>query len=104
MMEWTTGSGGHGRLPHGHLLLKRLPPGVDLSPGCELWRSVSERWKKLTGGAFIVELRELRSPAGAIAYTVAHLHKKDQAPPPEWRGKRFRPSKNYFRGGPDSNE
>ncbi|HWE07809.1 MAG TPA: hypothetical protein VG325_00550 [Solirubrobacteraceae bacterium] len=95
MMEWTTGSGGHGRLPHGHLLVKRLPDGLDLSPGCELWRQIKKRWERSTG-AWRVELRELRTPAGAIAYMVGHHHKREQAPPEGWSGKRFRPSRNYF--------
>lgn len=95
LMEWTTGSGGHGRLPHGHLLVKRLPADVDLSPGCELWRELKTRWERHTG-AWMVELRELRTPGGAIAYMVGHHHKSEQAPPEGWSGKRFRPSQNYF--------
>lgn len=91
MMEWTTGSGGHGRLPHGHLLVKRLPADVDLSPGCQLWRDVKAHWEKYTG-AWRVELRELRTPGGAIAYMVGHHHKGEQAPPAGFTGKRFRPS------------
>lgn len=95
LMEWTTGSGGHGRLPHGHLLVKRLPADVDLSPGCELWAEVKRHWERYTG-AWRVELRELRTPGGAIAYMVGHHHKGEQAPPDGWSGKRFRPSQNYF--------
>lgn len=95
LMEWTTGSGGHGRLPHGHLLIKRLPADVDLSPGCQLWQDVKARWERYTG-AWRVELRELRTPGGAIAYMVGHHHKGEQAPPEGWSGKRFRPSQNYF--------
>lgn len=95
LMEWTTGSGGHGRLPHGHLLVKRLPASLDLSPGCQLWRDVKAHWETYTG-AWRVELRELRTPGGAIAYMVGHHHKGEQAPPEGWSGKRFRPSQNYF--------
>jgi hypothetical protein len=95
VMEWSTGSGGHGRLPHGHLLVKRLPSDVDLSPGCALWRELKHRWELQTG-AWRVELRELKTPAGAIAYMVGHHHKSEQAPPAGWSGKRFRPSRNYF--------
>lgn len=95
MMEWTTGKGGHGRLPHGHLLVKGLPDGLDLSPGCDLWRQLKARWERHTG-AWRVELRELRTPGGAIAYMVGHHHKGEQAPPPSFAGKRFRPSRNYF--------
>ena len=96
MMEWTTGSGGHGRLPHGHLLLKGLPvDNLDLSPGCQLWRDVKAHWERYTG-AWRVELRELRTPGGAIAYMVGHHHKNEQAPPEGFSGKRFRPSRNYF--------
>jgi hypothetical protein len=95
LMEWTQGLGGHGRLPHGHLLVKRLPSDVDLSPGCELWRELKRRWESHTG-AWRVELRELRTPGGAIAYMVGHHHKQEQAPPDGWSGKRFRPSQNYF--------
>jgi hypothetical protein len=95
MMEWTTGDSGQGRLPHGHLLVKRLPAGIDLSPGCELWRELKSRWEHHTG-AWMVELRELRTAGGAIAYMVGHHHKREQAPPEGWSGKRFRPSQNYF--------
>jgi hypothetical protein len=95
LMEWTTGSGGHGRLPHAHVLVKRLPGDLDLSPGCQLWCAVKARWERLTG-AWRVELRKLLSPGGAVGYMVGHHHKREQAPPPDWSGKRFRPSKNYF--------
>jgi hypothetical protein len=96
MMEWTTGSGGHGRLPHGHLLVKRLPADLDLSPNCQLWQDVKAHWAKYTG-AWMVEVRQLRSAGGAIAYMVGHHHKGHQAPPEGYTGgKRFRPSKNYF--------
>jgi hypothetical protein len=95
MMEWTTGTGGHGRLPHSHLLVKGLPDNLDLSPGCDLWRELKARWEHETG-AWRVELRELRSAGGAIAYMVGHHHKGEQAPPEGWSGKRFRPSQNYF--------
>lgn len=95
LMEWTTGAGGHGRLPHGHLLVKHLPPDLDLSLGCDLWRQLKARWEHHTG-AWRVELRELRTPGGAIAYMVGHHHKGEQAPPEGWSGKRFRPSRNYF--------
>lgn len=95
LMEWSTGSGGHGRLPHGHLLIKRVPDDVDLSAGCDLWRQLKSRWERYTG-AWMVELRELRTPGGAIAYMVGHHHKGEQAPPAGWSGKRFRPSLNYF--------
>lgn len=95
MMEWTTGIGGHGRLPHGHLLVKRLPAELDLSPGCDLWRQLKARWEKHTG-AWRVELRELRTPGGAIAYMVGHHHKGEQAPPAGFTGKRTRPSQNYY--------
>lgn len=95
LMEWTTGSGGHGRLPHGHLLVKRMPAEIDLSPGCQLWRELKQRWERHTG-AWRVELRELRTAGGAIAYMVGHHHKGEQAPPESFTGKRFRPSKNYF--------
>jgi hypothetical protein len=94
-MEWTTGQGrrsGGVRRPHGHLLLKRVPDDAELA---DLEAELSVRWERATG-AHRVELRELRSAAGAIAYMVAHHHKRSQAPPPGFSGKRFRPSKNYF--------
>jgi hypothetical protein len=87
LMEWTVRS----RLMHQHTLVKGLPSG-----SCDpLWRAGKRRWEKLTG-AYRVELRELRTPAGAIAYMVAHHHKREQAPPAGWSGKRFRPSRHYF--------
>jgi hypothetical protein len=95
LIEWTTGKGarsGGRRRMHQHTLVKGLPDDADLYA---LWRSGKRRWDRLTG-AHRVELRELRSPAGATAYTVAHHHKTEQAPPRGWKGKRFRPSKGYF--------
>lgn len=95
LMEFTTGDSGAGRLPHGHVLVKRLPDGVDLSPGCELWQAIKHLWERYTG-AWRVELRRLLSPGGAVGYMVGHHHKREQAPPSGWSGKRFRPSRNYF--------
>ena len=93
-MEWTTGrgtnSGGHRRV-HQHALLKR----ADAAAATALEPDLAELWKSRTG-ASRVELRELRTPAGAIAYLVHHHHKRDQAPPPAFRGRRLRPSKNYY--------
>lgn len=94
MMEWTTGrgerSGGHRRV-HQHVLLRRCLP----SEAEAIEDSVRRLWAKRTG-ASRVELRELRTPAGATAYLIHHHRKRDQAPPPGFRGKRLRPSKNYY--------
>jgi hypothetical protein len=93
LMEWTTGKGGHGRLPHMHALVK----GVGGGQALELKPLISEKWKGLTGGAWVVESRGLRSAGGAIAYMVGHHHKREQAPPEHLRGvKRMRPSRGYF--------
>lgn len=102
LMEWTTGSGGHGRLPHIHGLLKGLDPSLATTCGAEHRRDrcgtceeclLSLRWEKLTGGAWKVEMREIRKPAGMTAYVIAHHHKKAQGPPPWAKGvKRFRPA------------
>jgi hypothetical protein len=93
-VEFTTGeaatSGGHRRI-HQHTLVKG-EDGWDLDG---LWRAGKARWESLTG-AYRVELRALRTPAGACAYFVAHHHRAEQAAPPGWSGKRFRPSKGYF--------
>jgi hypothetical protein len=93
-VEWSTGeserSGGLRRM-HQHTLTKG-EPGWDLDG---LWREGKSRWEKLTG-AYRIELRELRTPAGACAYFVAHHHKREQAALEGWSGKRFRPSKGYF--------
>lgn len=95
LIEWTSGkgerSGGHKRM-HQHTLVKGIPGDADLD---QLWREQKKVWERLTG-AWRVELRELRTPAGAIAYMVGHHHKAEQAPPPGWSGKRFRPSQGYF--------
>ena len=78
-MEWTTGdgrrSGGHRRV-HQHLLLKRCDP----SAAEALEASVRQLWERRTG-ASRVELRELRSSAGATAYLVHHHQKRGQQPP-----------------------
>jgi hypothetical protein len=93
LMEWTTGKGGFGRMPHMHALVK----GLDAGRCDELQPLISAKWLKLTGGAWVVECRPLRTPGGAIAYMVGHHHKREQAPPRSLRGmKRMRPSKGYF--------
>ncbi len=92
LMEWTTGKKTSGKRPHMHALLKGLDPGR----AEELEPLVSARWKSLTEGAWVVDCRPLRTPGGAIAYMVGHHHKRDQAPPIGFRGKRIRPSKGYF--------
>jgi len=94
-IEWTTGeaetSGGHRRM-HQHTLVKG-EQGWDLDG---LWSDGKALWERLTG-AYRIELRELRTPAGACAYFVAHHHKREQAPPAGFDyGKRFRPSRGYF--------
>lgn len=95
LVEWTTGKGtrsGGQRRMHQHTLVKGLPDDVDIDA---LWRGGKRRWERLTG-AWRVELRELRSAAGATAYIVGHHHKTEQAPPRGWKGRRFRASKGYF--------
>jgi hypothetical protein len=93
-MEWTTGrgtnSGGH-RRAHIHALLKRAHP----ASAAALEPDLADLWQSRTG-ANRVELRELRTAAGAIAYLVHHHHKRDQAPPRGFTGRRLRPSKNYY--------
>lgn len=94
MMEWTTGraqrSGGR-RRAHQHVLLRNCLPG----DAERIEPEVREIWQARTG-ASRVEVRELRSPAGATAYLIHHHRKRDQAPPKGWSGKRLRPSKNYY--------
>jgi hypothetical protein len=94
-VEWTTGKArraGGVRRTHVHYLVKDLRPDVELAD-VEAW--VRVEWKKLAG-AWVVEARELRTPAGAIAYLALHHQKREQAPPRGWSGKRLRPSKGYF--------
>src|SRR3954454_18706055 len=92
-MEWTTGLHSPGRRPHMHALVKGLPGEA----AAALEPAISAKWERLTGGAWLVEARELRTPGGAIAYMVGHHHKREQAPPPSMRGvKRMRPSRGYF--------
>lgn len=89
-LRWPPPAGGHRRV-HQHALLKR----ADASAAAALEPELAELWRSRTG-ASRVELRELRTPAGAIAYLAHHHHKRDQAPPPGFRGRRLRPSKNYY--------
>jgi hypothetical protein len=94
MVEWTTGRGvrsGGARRVHQHLLLK----GADPSLCDELESCLRDVWSARTG-ASRVELRELRSPAGATAYLIHHHRKREQSPPPGWSGKRMRPSRGYY--------
>lgn len=92
LMEWTTGRSGKGRMPHQHMLVKGLDPDA-----CDdVWAALKPRWERITGGAYRIDCRPLRSPGGAVAYMVGHHHKREQAPPSGWSGKRIRPSKGYF--------
>lgn len=123
-LEWTTGEGTHAggeRRPHVHHLTKGIPADdlrLEPLPLEEVPRShpfvrerkrirpgetttllelqVSQLWHSITGDAFRVECRPLRTPAGAIAYLALHHHKKKQAPPPGFTGRRLRPSKGYY--------
>jgi hypothetical protein len=97
-VEWTTGEHHRAgwRLPHVHHLVKGIPESADSG---ELTAFVSGIWKHLTRGAWVVDARELRTPAGAIAYFVHHHEKTVQGPPKGTRNvKRVRPSKGYFDG------
>ncbi len=111
-VEWTTGkgthSGGH-RRPHIHHLVKGIPAGHELLEEIlvedergepvkttRLEQRVSELWRAYTGDAYVVDARELRTPAGAISYLALHHHKKRQAPPAGFTGRRLRPSKGYY--------
>jgi len=91
-LEWTTGAHTPGRRPHIHHLVK----GLERDQAAELEPEISRRWADYTGGSWRVECRGLRTQAGAIAYLALHHHKREQAPPPGWTGKRLRPSKGYF--------
>jgi len=57
---------------------------------------VSRLWRRYTRGAWVVECRPLRTPAGAIAYLALHHHKREQGPPPGFRGRRLRFSQGYL--------
>lgn len=90
-LEWTSGKHTPGRRPHLHELVKNI--SVEDAADVELY--VAQHWERMTG-AWIVEARPLRTPAGAIAYLTHHHHKKEQAPPPGFKGRRLRASKGYF--------
>jgi hypothetical protein len=103
-LEWTTGEGTHAgghRRPHIHHLVKGIPAGhpllepITLNDGSvtnALEQRVSELWHTITGDAWVVDCRPLRTPVGAIAYLTLHHHKKRQAPPPGFSGRRLRAS------------
>lgn len=94
-IEWTTGkaprSGGVRRL-HSHWLIKGLRDELDRQ-AVETW--VRAEWKKRTG-AWIVDVKRLRSVGGVVGYLALHHEKMEQRPPPGWKGRRLRPSKGYF--------
>jgi hypothetical protein len=101
LMEWN----GRGN-PHLHALVKGLP-AEGLGPmvrdpkakrqAFEREVELREKWRGWTGGAWVVDMRPLRSAGGAVAYMVGHHHKREQAPPEGVRGvKRMRPSRGYF--------
>jgi hypothetical protein len=88
----------------GHPVMQKfanLPPAeraeaLRTAKTCRLELRVAELWWKYTGDSFIVDARPLRTPAGAIAYLTLHHHKKNQAPPANFKGRRLRPSKGYY--------
>ena len=94
LIEFTTGrskrSGGHRRM-HGHYLVKGIPASEVLA----VERVVREVWSRVTG-AYVVEVSELRSAGGAIAYMGLHHRKPQQAAPEGWRGMRLRHSRGYW--------
>jgi hypothetical protein len=59
----------------------------------ECW--TAGEWCKLAG-AWIVQVRELRSAGGVVGYLALHHRKWEQAPPPGWKGRRLRTSEGYF--------
>lgn len=99
MVEWTTGlgakSGGFRRV-HQHLLLRDVVAG-----DCAALEAVAKRVWEARTGASRVEVRPLRSAAGATAYVVAHHHKREQAPPPGVNVRRLRHARKppYFVDG-----
>lgn len=94
LIEFTTGraarSGGRRRM-HGHYLVKGIDPGEVLA----VEAIVREVWSRCTG-AYVVEVSELRSAGGAIAYMGLHHRKPEQAAPAGWRGMRLRASQGYW--------
>lgn len=94
LIEFTTGQSERSRgrrFMHGHYLVKGIDPDQVLAVEA-LARRV---WKRCTG-AYIVEVSELRSAGGAIAYMGLHHRKPQQAPPEGWRGMRLRASQGYW--------
>jgi len=73
-----------------------LVKGLERAPDA-FQEEVSALWLRHTRDAWQVDARALRTPLGAIAYSVLHHHKKEQAPPPGTKHvKRMRPSRGYF--------
>lgn len=92
-MEFTTGEhakDGQRRM-HGHHLVKWLDP-CHCASATKLARGV---WERVTG-AWNVEVAPLRSAGGIAGYLALHHRKRDQLPPPEWRGMTVRASKGYW--------
>jgi hypothetical protein len=80
------------RRAHTHVLLRGVP--ADDVAGVEaVTRKV---WSGEQGMGSRLEVRELRTPAGATAYLTLHHHKREQRPPEGLRVTRFRPSRGYF--------
>lgn len=97
-VEFTTGrartSGGI-RRPHQHALWKDLP-----AEACAEVEAIARRvWKRIAG-AYVHEVEEIRTPAGAAMYVASHHQKESQAPPKEWGPiRRVRPSRGYWSKG-----
>jgi hypothetical protein len=89
-IEFTTGeaatSGGHRRM-HGHYLVKDLDPAM-CERATELGRDV---WERVTG-AWRVQFAPLASAGGIVGYLALHHRKREQLPPPAWRGMTARAS------------
>ena len=94
-VEFTTGRGprsGGRRRPHLHALWKDLP-----AEACAEVEAIARRvWKRIAG-AYVHQVEEIRTPAGAVMYVASHHQKESQAPPKEWGPiRRVRPSRGYW--------
>ena len=98
LCEFTTGKGanaGGQRRPHWNLFLKGIDP-ADLDEARAIVREVWCQHVDAEPEAQYVEA--LRDVGAAAQYVAMHFHKRDQAPPPGFRGQRFNCSRGYFEG------
>ena len=84
------------RRPHWNILFKGIPR-EDLAQAADVIRRVwCQHADARPQAQYVGEVD--RGVAGLARYVAEHFHKEDQLPPPNFKGKRFNPSRGYWNG------